>query len=130
METTKANQSWSNIDTNLKGLYNNVFAPLLGTPKIQLFQDARKLQAAKTENMKNKVYAEGERIPQELHLLGGRWYGDGSGRTWKQGGRVPCRDRFDGRIEGSHCNKFRKKYGQVWGRDGWQPQFVDDPNPE
>jgi hypothetical protein len=126
IKTTQANPSTSNISKNLKGFYNNLISPLLGTPKIQLYNDARKLEVAKYNNMINKVYKEGERIPQTLHKLDGMWYGDGSGRTWKEGGRAPCRDRYDGQRVGTTCNRFRVKKGQkfVEGK-GFIPRFVN-----
>ena len=118
--------SWSNIPKNLTKFYNHGLAPVLGSPPIQMYDDARKLEAAREANMRNKVYKEGEQIPQVLHLLDGRHYGDGSGRTWAEGGRVPCKDRYDGRIPDTVCYLFRKKKGQkfVEGK-GFMPRFVD-----
>ena len=131
VQTTQANPSTANISKNLKGLYNSIFAPLLGTPRLELAQDAYALQQAKLANMRNKVYADGEEVPREISGIGQKLYGDGSGRSFKDGGYTPCRNKFDGKIlyEGysSSCSKFRQKYGQTWKNDteGFTPRFVD-----
>lgn len=131
VETTQANPSFGNITKNLKGLFNNVFAPLLGTPKLEVYKDAYDLNQAKLNKMKNKVYAEGEKVPRDIAGYGQDLYGDGSGRSFKDGGYSPCVNKFDGKIkrEGARnaCAKFRKKYGQTWGGDsvGFTPRFVD-----
>jgi hypothetical protein len=126
-----ANPSTANITKNLKGLYNSIFAPLLGAPRLEIYQDAYALQKAKLANMKNKVYAEGEKVPRNIAGFGQDLYGDGSGRSFKDGGYTPCRNKFDGKNprEGARnaCAKFRQKYGQTWKNDteGFTPRFVD-----
>jgi len=130
IKIAKPNPSLSNINKNLKGLYNNIFAPLLGTPKIDVYKAAYDLNQARLEKMRNKVYKKGERVPKSIEPIGTRLYGDGSGRTFKDGGYTPCRDEFDGRIlrEGfeSDCSQFRKKYNQKFVEgQGFKPRFVN-----
>lgn len=129
VETTQANPSLSNISTNLKGLFNNVFAPLLGAPKLDIYKDAYDLNQAKINKMKNKVYGYGEKVPKNIAGFGRDLYGDGSGRSFKDGGYTPCRDKYDGRVINGNitaCSRFRKKYGQTWDdADGFKPRFVD-----
>lgn len=128
VRTTQANPSLENINTNLKGLYNNIFAPLLGTPKLDVYKAAYDLQQAKLANMRNKVYGYGEKVPSSITPIGMTLYGDGSGRSFKDGGYTPCRDKYDGRIRygmPTPCSDFRKKYNQKWSdADGFTPRFV------
>jgi len=114
-----------NIEKNLTKVWNKGLAPILGAEPLRIYKDARKMNLAKTEKLKNKIYAEGEKIPQELHVLEGVWYGDGSGRTWKEGGKTPCRNRFDGQIKNTPCYDFRKKNKQKFVEgQGFVPRFV------
>lgn len=130
IKTQQANPSSSNITKNLKGFFNKILSPLLGTPQTQVYKGAYDLQKAKLEKMRNKVYKKGEKVPREIAGFGRDLYGDGSGRTFKNGGFTPCKNDFDGKIlyEGyeSNCSQFRKKYNQkfVEGK-GFKPRFVD-----
>ena len=125
------NPSFANVKKNLTGFYNNILSPLLGTPKSYIYKDAYKLRQAQLENMRNKVYAEGEMIPNAINNSSFKVYGDGSKRTYKQGGFTPCRNRFDGKIregvgEEDKCVKFRKKYKQKFVEgQGFVPRFVE-----
>ena len=119
-----------NIGKNLKGFFNKILSPLLGTPQTQVYKSAYDLQKASLDKMKNKVYKKGEKLPRKITPFGVTLYGDGSGHSFKDGGYTPCRNEFDGKIlyEGykSNCSQFRKKYNQkfVDGK-GFKPDFVD-----
>tara|TARA_B100001939_G_C16913659_1_gene605849 strand:- start:578 stop:1090 length:513 start_codon:yes stop_codon:yes gene_type:complete len=130
IKTQQANPSSSNITKNLKGFFNKFLSPLLGTPQTQVYKSAYDLQKAKLEKMRNKVYKKGEKVPKKITPLGTTLYGDGSGRSFKDGGYTPCRNEFDGKIlyEGyeSNCSQFRKKYNQKFVQgQGFKPTFVD-----
>ena len=125
------NPSFANVKKNLTGFFNTFISPVLGTPKTYIYKDAYKLRQAQLENMRNKVYGEGEMIPNAINNSSFKVYGDGSGRTYKEGGFTPCRNRFDGRIrpgvdELDRCVKFRKKYKQKFVEgEGFKPRFVE-----
>jgi hypothetical protein len=130
IKTQQANPSSSNITKNLKGFFNKFLSPLLGTPQTQVYKSAYDLQKAKLEKMKNTVYKKGEKLPKAITPLGRPLYGDGSGRSFKDGGYTPCRNEFDGRklYEGysSPCMEFRNKYNQKFVQgQGFKPTFVD-----
>ena len=119
-----------NIGKNLKGFFNKFLSPLLGTPQTQVYKGAYDLQKAKLEKMRNKVYKKGEKLPKPITPLGQSLYGDGSGRSFKDGGYTPCRNEFDGQILApgykSNCSQFRKKYNQKFVEgQGFKPTFVD-----
>ena len=92
--------SVSNIVPNLKKYYN-ALTPALNLPPLTIVKSAIDMEKLNRKKLEDKVYKKGEKISMLI------WndpnvalYGDGSGRSFKNGGYSACRSELDG------CGKF------------------------
>jgi len=109
------NFSVDNILPNLKKGYNTL-APALNLPELALVKDSIEMANLKREKQKDTVYQKGEPIPADLTGFGrGAWWGDGSGRTFREGGKTRCPNDLAGRNpEDGGCYQERIDKGFVW----------------
>ena len=104
---TKQRRSFSvdNILPNLKKAYNTI-RPALNLPSLNMIKTVYDMNEAKQRELENKVYKKSEKIP--LRILKNPnipLFGDGSGRTFSDGGFSACINKFDGRRPESWCAK-------------------------
>ena len=104
---TKSRRAFSvdNILPNLKKAYNTL-RPALNLPSLNMIKTVYDMNEAKQRELENKVYKKSEKIP--LRILKNPnipLFGDGSGRTFSDGGFSACINKFDGRRPESWCAK-------------------------
>ena len=119
--------SVSNIVPNLKKYYN-ALTPALNLPPLTIVKSAIDMEKLNRKKLEDKVYKKGEKISRLI------WndpnvalYGDGSGRSFKNGGYSACKSEMDGcGINGickapfSNCYKEKTKKGFVFNlKKGW-----------
>ena len=119
--------SVSNIVPNLKKYYN-ALTPALNLPPLTIVKSAIDMEKLNRKKLEDKVYKKGEKISRLI------WndpnvalYGDGSGRSFKNGGYSACSSEMDGcGINGickapfSNCYKEKTKKGFVFNlKKGW-----------
>ena len=105
--TSKSRRGFSidNILPNLKKAYNTL-RPALNLPSLSMTKTLYDMNEAKQKELENKVYKKSEKLP--LRILNNPnipLYGDGSGRTFSEGGYSACINKFDGRRPESWCAK-------------------------
>jgi hypothetical protein len=119
--------SVSNIVPNLKKYYNTL-TPVLNLPPLSIVKSAIDMEKLNRKKLEDKVYKKGEIISRLI------WndpnvalYGDGSGRSFKNGGYSACRSEMDGcgkfgicKAPFSNCYKEKTKQGLVFDPNkGW-----------
>ena len=108
---TRRGFSVDNILPNLKKAYNTL-RPALNLPSLNMTKTLYDMNEAQQRKLENKVYKKSEKLPMRI------WknpniplFGDGSGRSFKNGGYSACINRFDGKRPESWCHKEQMEKG-------------------
>jgi hypothetical protein len=111
--------SVDNILPNLKKAYNTL-RPALNLPSLGMTKTLYDMNEAEQRKAEERVYKKGEKLPMRVNsnkVL----YGDGSGRSYKQGGFTSCINRFDGERPESNCHKEKVAKGMTFTPErGWE----------
>ena len=113
-QKTRRGFSVDNILPNLKKAYNTL-RPALNLPSLSMTKTLYDMNEAQQRKLENKVYKKSEKVP--LRILKNPnipLFGDGSGRSFKDGGYSACINRFDGRRPESWCYKEQIGKGMIY----------------